>query len=754
MKQYRKTACTAGQMMLRMLMVCTCVATSETAEDLCEAEHGDACKTVASSMMQTHAVRQKTLDDVKETDESQEIVENDLEQSVEAKVILHNGFKIQTFPNGITCNDGRKKWILFSTDPACDDQRLDRIVKCMPPKMKLKDRGHPSQGGSCYLVMCGHEAELTQDLDNCADILSPSLTDIEQDTDIKLPDDEQGNTPSLMEESRSIPWGLDRIDEVNLPLDGNYQPPGSGRDVNVFVADTGIRITHQDFGGRAIAGYDHTSGSAITCTPTMSTCSIDGHGHGTHCAGTIGGSKYGVAKDAKVIAVKVLSDKGSGATTWILGGIDFAERQHKASTNPSIISMSLGSNRVSSAHKDAVNSAVAAGVMVVVAAGNSGSDWDACRSSPAHVPSAITVGSTAADDSRSGFSSVGPCLDLFAPGSHILSTWKNSDTDTKSISGTSMACPHVSGAAALIYSELFSRNGQTIPTVSDVETKLLTTALSGKVTNADGNLAGSPNLLLNVEFSFGPTPPPTPSPPTPAPTPAPPLAPSDCSFESGNCFWLQDTSDDFDWSPGSGRTPSGGTGPSQASDGSKYLFIETSAPRAPGDEAILTSPAMALATNQKIVFDYNMDGADIGSLNFLVDGQSMWGDGSDHGNVWKTAEVDLSAYTGNDVILGFQGLRGKSWQGDIAIDNVRFVPVSTVPVPMPMPPPSVPAPMPMPPPSVPVPMPMPPPTVPVPMPMPPPTVPVVVPGPPGPPGPAGPPGPLTVGPPGPPGPPR
>merc|ERR1719361_3018950 len=145
----------------------------------------------------------------------------------------------------------------------------------------------------------------------------------------------------------------------------------------------------------------------------------------------------------------------------------------------------------------------------------------------------------------------------------------------------------------------------------------------------------------------------------------------------------------------------------------------------------------------KKLFDYNMNGGSIGSLDFLVNGNSLWNDGTNHGDVWKTVEVDLSAYTGNDVILEFQGLRGANWQGDIAIDNVRFVPLSTVPVPMPMPPPTVP-----------MPMSMPPPTVPMPMPMPPPTVPVVVPGPPGPPGPAGPPGPVMAGPPGPPGPPR
>jgi len=338
-----------------------------------------------------------------------------------------------------------------------------------------------------------------------------------------------------------------------------------------------------------------------------------------------------------------------------------------------------------------------------------------------------------------------------------------------------MACPHVAGAAALIFTEMYQDNGA-LPSVAEVEKKLKDTALKGKVKDKDGNLPNSPapNLLLNVDFYFGPTPAPTPAPPTAAPTPAPPIAPSDCSFESGNCFWLQDKTDKFDWSAKSGRTPSSGTGPSKASDGSKYLFIETSSPRVKNDEAVLASPAIALSTNQEIVFDYNMNGASIGALYFLVNNNTEWQDGFNRGDVWKTVVVDLSAYTGNDVILEFVGVRGNSWQGDVAIDNVRFrpssaqpvpmpvpsptapmpMPLPTAPVPMPMPLPTVPMPMPVPPPAVPLPMPVPPPAVPMPMPVPPPTAPVVVPGPPGPPGPAGPPGPVSVGPPGPPGPPR
>jgi hypothetical protein len=243
-----------------------------------------------------------------------------------------------------------------------------------------------------------------------------------------------------------------------------------------------------------------------------------------------------------------------------------------------------------------------------------------------------------------------------------------------------MACPHVAGAAALIYEQMPQA------TVAEATAKLLNTATPNKITNADGNLQGSPTDLLNVGFTFGPTPPPTAPPPTAAPTPAPAIAPSDCSFESGTCFWLQAKSDKFDWTPGSGGTPSSSTGPSQASDGNKYMFIETSAPRSRGDTAILISPSMALASDLELAFDYHMYGRTIDELRVLVNSNSEWKLSGDQGNAWKTAIIDLSAYTGNDVIIEFAGKRGTSYTGDIAIDNVRFSPLGSTPTPAPTPP--------------------------------------------------------------------
>ncbi len=250
--------------------------------------------------------------------------------------------------------------------------------------------------------------------------------------------------------------------------------------MTAYIIDTGIRPTVSDFGGRASIGTD-TVGDGQN--------GVDCNGHGTHVAGTIGGTKYGVAKSVSLVAVRVLDCSGSGTWSGVIAGIDWVTAHHTANA---VANMSLGGG-ASSAVDTAVANSVASGVTYAVAAGNSNAD--ACTSSPARAPSAITVGATTSTDARASYSNFGTCVDLFAPGSGITSDWNTSDTATNTISGTSMATPHVVGSAALY---LGDNKGSSPATVT---TALLNAATPNKVTAAG---AGSPNLLDFVGASVPP----------------------------------------------------------------------------------------------------------------------------------------------------------------------------------------------------------------------------------------------------------
>merc|ERR1719394_1506194 len=319
-------------------------------------------------------------------------------------------------------DEREQEWVVV-VKPGTSDAQIQRM--CKQNRNGCNLAGHPT-GGVPFIEMRGTE----RDLEAVIHSSGGAAKYVEPDTEVHMiPEIEADNVEAAT-------WGLNRI--------GADQRGRQGSGATVFVLDTGVRVSHQEFSGRAVPALDLTVGDPVECNGDLS-CAADRQGHGTHCAGTAAGVSYGVAPSASVRGVKVLSDGGSGSWSWSYYALDWLATNP---TRPAVASMSLGGSGTQQAMRDAVDAAVNSGGTVVVAGGNSNSD--ACYFSPAFVPSAITVGSTTSTDSRSSFSNYGSCTNIWAPGSSVLSAGHRSDTASATFSGTSMACPHVSGGAALI----------------------------------------------------------------------------------------------------------------------------------------------------------------------------------------------------------------------------------------------------------------------------------------------------------------
>ena len=466
----------------------------------------------------------------------------------------------------------------------------------------------------------------------------PAVAYVEQDLTVQLAAT-QTNPPS---------WGLDRIDQRNLPLNNSYTFPTTASNVHIYILDTGIRTTHNDFGGRAIHGRD-----AVDNDNDATDC----HGHGTHVAGTAGGTAFGVAKGATLVAVRVLNCAGSGSTTSIVNGINWVTSN---AIRPAVANMSLGGGGVNTTMNNAVANSINSGVSYAIAAGNSNSN--ACNFSPALVPAAITVGATTTSDARASFSNFGTCLDIFAPGQGITSAWFSSNTATNTISGTSMASPHAAGVAALI----LAANPGFSP--AQVRNEMVADA----TTNVVGNPGtGSPNRLLFVDNSGGGGDPP--------PPPPPPGAVFSDDFESANGWTTNggggDTATTGQWLRGDPQaTSSGGvslqlgnttsgvngliTGPLAGSSAGVH-DVDNGVTTIRSPLITLPSGSLTLTFNWYLAHLNNSSSADFFRVRIVTGSSSTIigtasGAATNRAGSWSTANLSLNSFAGQTIRVQFE----------------------------------------------------------------------------------------------------
>jgi len=468
----------------------------------------------------------------------------------------------------------------------------------------------------------------------------PAVAFVEEDQEVSLSVDQTGAT-----------WGLDRVDQRALPLNSTYGYDATGAGVKAYIIDTGILASHADFGARVVAGF-----TAIEDGNGSSDC----NGHGTHVAGTVGGSTYGVAKGVTLVPVRVLDCAGNGTTSGVIAGVDWVTSDHAAG-QPAVANMSLGGG-ISSALDTAVVNSINDGITYAVAAGNE--NVNACNSSPSRVSGALTVASTTSGDSRSSFSNYGSCVDIFAPGSSITSAWYTSDTATNTISGTSMATPHVAGVVALY----LQNNPDATP--SGVTAAIINNATTGKVTGAG---TGSPNRLLYSRVG-APAPTPTPVPtPTPAPTPAPATQLLvNAGFESGSTGWVADSgvvTSSTGNAPNSGLWYAwlNGYGSSNTDFLYQQVAIPSNATSATLSFYLKVDTSETTTTTAYDTLSVTVRDTSNGVLRTLATYSNLHRTG---GYVVRT--FDLTAYRGRTVRVYFQGREDSSLQTSFAIDDAAL----------------------------------------------------------------------------------